>query len=117
MVAAAVLFDDRLALGALLGVGTEPVACFAVVSALFEPDGKHFTTHGRVRWLGTTREKKMSDGRSRHTLIDAPLEAKLVTAETLHGLWAHSVELQRIFAPGRRAPLDVLVTLGAGKKT
>jgi hypothetical protein len=60
VITAAVLLDRRLALGALLGVGGNPVSSFGVVSALLEPPLDQLAWRGLVVRVGAAKAKAVA---------------------------------------------------------
>ena len=92
MVAAAVLLDGGLALGALLGVGVDPVGRLGVVVALLDPLADERALDGVVPVLGAG-------------------EAERVAALALDRPRVHVADARRVVAVGRRAPTHQAVAL------
>ena len=92
MVAAAVLLDGGLALGALLGVGVDPVGRLGVVVALLDP---------------------LADERALDRVVPvlAAREAEHVAALALDRPRVHVAHARRVVAVGRRAPAHQAVAL------
>lgn len=92
VIAAAVLLDGDVALGALLGVGGNPVGRLRVVVAFFYPLAQQVTFHRVVPIL-------------------AAVEAKRVTALTGDRTGLHVLHLYRVVAVGRGTPPQQPVAL------
>lgn len=92
MIAAAILFDGHITLWALLCVGRNPVRCFRVVVALFDPFLQVFAEHRIVPIL-------------------AAFEAEDVPALADDGSCFHVDHFDRVGAVGRRAPAQQTITL------
>ena len=92
MVAAAVLLDGGLALGALFRVGVDPVGRLGVVVALLDPLADERALHGVVPVLGAG-------------------EAERVAALALDRPRVHVADARRVVAVGRRAPTHQAVAL------
>ena len=92
VIAAAVLLDGGLALGALLGVGVDPVGRLGVVVALLDP---------------------LADERAPHRVVPvlAAGEAERVAALALDRPRVHVAHARRVVAVGRRAPPHQAVAL------
>ena len=92
MVAAAVLLDGGLALGALFRVGIDPVGRLGVVITLLDPLADEGALHRVVPVLGAG-------------------EAKRVAALALDRAAVHVADPRRVVAVGRRAPAHQAVAL------
>ena len=92
MVAAAVLLDGGLALGALFRVGVDPVGRLGVVITLLDP----LADEGALDWV---------------VPVLGAGEAEGVATLALHRAAVHVADPSRVIAVGRRAPAHQPVAL------